>query len=92
MFKLLITIGAIYLLYKLLKNDKKNKATQSGAKSKTVASGEMVKDPICGTFVPKNNDIRVKIGDRVECFCSYECRDKFLKQIENESNTQSQDS
>ncbi|SDN27456.1 hypothetical protein SAMN04488516_101251 [Desulfonauticus submarinus] len=83
MFKLLLTIAAIYILFKLITNDKKKKQQTFQNKENTkVPSGEMVKDPICGTFVPKNSDIRVRIGEKVECFCSYECRDKFLKQLE----------
>ena len=42
----------------------------------------MVKDPICGTYVEKDGSIRVREGEKVHVFCSYECRDKYLKQIE----------
>jgi YHS domain-containing protein len=41
----------------------------------------MVKDPSCGTYVDKDGDIRVREGDKVHVFCSYECRDKYLKRI-----------
>ena len=47
-----------------------------------VAAGEMVKDPICGTYVERDGNIRVKEGEKVHIFCSYECRDKYLKQLE----------
>jgi YHS domain-containing protein len=47
-----------------------------------IAAGEMVRDPICGTFVPKDGTIRIKAGEKTFCFCSYECREKYLKQIE----------
>ncbi|WP_457571259.1 transcriptional regulator [Desulfovulcanus sp.] len=83
MIKLLIFIVAGYLLYKLLTNDRKKKREMQEKKKENLATGgEMVKDPICGTYVPKNGDIRVRQGDQVHCFCSYECRDKFLKQLE----------
>ena len=85
MFKLLIFIVAGYFLYKLLTNDRKKKREmQEKKKENLAASGEMVRDPICGTYVPKNGDIRVRQGDQVYCFCSYECRDKFLKQLEQD--------
>jgi YHS domain-containing protein len=85
MFKLLIFIVAGYFLYKLLTNDRKKKREmQEKKKENLAASGEMVRDPICGTYVPKNGDIRVRQGDQVYCFCSFECRDKFLKQLEQD--------
>jgi YHS domain-containing protein len=85
MFKVLIFIVAGYFFYKLLTNDKKKKRKmQEKTKENLASNGEMVKDPICGTYVPKNGDIRVRQGDQVHCFCSYECRDKFLKQLEQD--------
>lgn len=44
--------------------------------------GVLVKDPVCGTYVSKESDIRIKEGEEVKCFCSYECRDKYLKLVE----------
>ena len=46
------------------------------------ATGEMVKDPICGTYVPADANIRARVGDKVYAFCSYECRDAFIKRLE----------
>lgn len=46
----------------------------------------MVKDPICGTYVKKDSDIRVRNGEKVECFCSFECRDKYIKRLEAEQS------
>ncbi|MFA6810141.1 MAG: transcriptional regulator [Desulfoplanes sp.] len=84
MLKFLIFFGAGYVLFKLLTGDKKNKTETVYKKHETMAAaGEMVKDPICGTFVPKDTDIRVKNGDQVHCFCSFECRDKYVEQLQN---------
>ncbi|MFW6388812.1 MAG: TRASH domain-containing protein, partial [Desulfohalobiaceae bacterium] len=33
----------------------------------------------CGTYVSSDSDIRVKQGNQVYYFCSYDCRDKFLE-------------
>ena len=82
MLKFIILILAGFVLYKMFANDQKKKvADKSKTQEKMAATGEMVKDPICGSFVSKEGDIRVKEGDKVHIFCSYECRDKFLKQI-----------
>jgi YHS domain-containing protein len=80
MLKLLIFVIAGFLLFKLIMGDKKKKVdNQKAHHEKLAAEGEMVKDPVCGTYVPSDSDIRVKDGDQVHCFCSYECRDAFLK-------------
>ncbi|MEW5772698.1 MAG: transcriptional regulator [Thermodesulfobacteriota bacterium] len=79
---ILIALGA-FLLYKLFTGDKKVKDDKSKKQEeKLVASGEMVKDPICGSYVEKDSPIRVRSGENVHSFCSYECRDKYLKQLE----------
>ena len=83
MLKFLVIGAAIFLVYKLFMGDKKKKAMQNDKVIKNkVAAGEMVKDPVCGTYVEKDSSIRVREGDKVHMFCSYECRDKFLKQIQ----------
>ncbi len=83
MLKFFIIAIAGYILFKLVTGDKKKKTQTISKKKKDLAAdGVMVKDPICGTFVPKDTDIRVKNGNEVHCFCSYECRDKYVEQLE----------
>lgn len=82
MLKIIILIVVGFILYKLLTNDqKKKKGRVEQEKKKMAADGVMVKDPICGTYVDKDTDIRVKKDSHVHCFCSYDCRDKYLKSI-----------
>lgn len=82
MLKFIVIGAALFLVYKLFMGDKQKKQMD---KAKTVkekaASGEMIKDPVCGTYVEKDGTIRVKEGQKVHVFCSYECRDKYLKQL-----------
>lgn len=40
-------------------------------------SGELKKDPVCGTFIAVSSAIHKRIGSEVYYFCSPECRDKF---------------
>jgi hypothetical protein len=40
----------------------------------TGTSGRLVKDPVCGTYVPENTAIRSGNAS----FCSEECRAKYL--------------
>ncbi|WP_462324996.1 transcriptional regulator [Desulfoplanes sp.] len=83
MLKIAIFIVAGFILFKLLTGDKKKKKETLTKQKKDLASdGVMVKDPICGTYVPKDTDIRVKNGNEVHCFCSYECRDKYVDELQ----------
>jgi YHS domain-containing protein len=41
------------------------------------ASGELKKDPVCGTYVSPAASVTRTVGGRVMYFCSKECRDKY---------------
>lgn len=92
MTKWLILIAAGFILYKLFMGDRGRKKEQEvETKKHMAATGEMVKDPVCGTYVPAEADIRARDGNKVYAFCSYECRDTFVKRLEA-SRTQSVES
>lgn len=85
MLKFIVIGVALFIIYKLFTGDKKQKEIkEEQSKAQMAETGEMVKDPVCGTYVPTDSDIRVKQGDKVHCFCSYECRDEFLKKLESD--------
>lgn len=42
-------------------------------------SGMMVKDDVCGTYLPKEEALTEKEKGHVYYFCSQECRRKFLE-------------
>lgn len=87
MIKFVVLIVAVFIMWKLFSGDQKKKDEMATKKrEKQIKAGEMVKDPVCGTYVKKDGDIRVRNGDKIECFCSYECRDKYIKQLEAERN------
>jgi len=41
-------------------------------------SGELKKDPVCGTFVAVASSIKRTVNGEVIHFCSTACRDKYL--------------
>jgi uncharacterized protein len=49
----------------------------SAAKPERIG-GKLVQDPECGTYIPEERAIRHGRGDRVQFFCSVDCRDKWL--------------
>lgn len=86
MIKWVVILVCAWALFKLFTNDNKKKTENKQATmEKDVAAGDMVKDPICGSFVSKDQQIRVRDGETVHYFCSYDCRDTFLKQLEEGS-------
>lgn len=96
MWKFIIILIACYAAYKLFANDflKKRKASEKEEKAETdrkIAAGEMVKDPECGVWVSVDDSISVRKGDKTWYFCSYECRDNFLKKIEGGSKANARD-
>jgi YHS domain-containing protein len=40
-------------------------------------SGELKKDPSCGTYISAATSIKEKVGGETFHFCSKECRDKY---------------
>ena len=81
-FKILIFGIAAYALYRLFMNDKrKNIEKSENDEAKKVADGILVRDPVCGVYVEKENSFSVRNGDVVEYFCSDDCRQKYIKQI-----------
>ncbi len=85
MLKWVLAISVIYMLYRMVMSEKaKKKEEEQEEKENLAATGELAKDPICGTYVDKEDAIRVKDGEAIHYFCGYDCRDKFInkKQIE----------
>ncbi len=41
---------------------------------------EMVQDPICGTYIVKEEALSVRTLEGTRYFCSHACKDKFLDQ------------
>jgi len=80
--KIAILALVCYVLYRLFMNDNKKKAEKEAQeKKKRVDSGEMVQDPVCGTYVDKESAITVRNGDKTIHFCSYECRQKYIDNV-----------
>ena len=88
MWKWLIFALAAYALYRLFTNDwKKRRESKEDEKIKyerMAASGEMVKDPECGAYIAADSTITVRDGETTYRFCSYDCRDAFVRRIQTD--------
>jgi uncharacterized protein len=73
---LLVFLLLLFLYYTLYyKNYKKGKLNQK----EKIKITEMVRDEVCGVYLPKEEALKVVIKDKVYYFCSEECKDAFLK-------------
>jgi YHS domain-containing protein len=44
---------------------------------KTIYRGQMVRDPVCGVYIPEQGALVEQRGEQAYHFCSDECRDRF---------------
>ena len=78
--RLLIFLGLLILLSYLVKgllSPSKSKRMERGG-TREVES-EMVEDPHCKTYIPKDSAIRARIDGRDCYFCSNECMREFKR-------------
>lgn len=79
MWKFVIIALVGYGLYRMFMNDRRKKDDEAKSeKENLVATGELVKDPVCGSYIDADSSITVRNGDKVIRFCSYDCRDRFI--------------
>lgn len=71
----------IYLAYRAVKTliaQSKPARTPEAAGGMIPVDDVMVKDPVCETYIPKRDGIRVTVNGETITFCSTACRDKYL--------------
>ena len=44
-------------------------------------TGELKKDPVCGTYVSAAGSVKETLGGQTFHFCSKECRDKYVASL-----------
>ena len=90
MYRWLLVALAGYIIYRMFKNDIKAKLEERKRDdARRGESGEMIRDPICGTFVDMGAAVTVRNGDNIYYFCDYDCRDAFLKRMQNGESPES---
>jgi len=72
MTRFLIFILLIYIVYRLFKKKTPRRGSQSDSSPK-----ELVKDPQCQTYFPKDKALVLKSDGETLYFCSEACRQAF---------------
>ncbi|MEC9491705.1 YHS domain-containing protein [Flexistipes sp.] len=80
LFKLIILGAAAYFGFSFFRKNKEKLFGRS-KKEDDDSPVELVKDPVCNTFVEMDTPFKVKYYDRVYYFCSQGCRDSFIEQM-----------
>jgi YHS domain-containing protein len=53
------------------------RSTPPPSRPNVVVGGELMKDPVCGTYVSTGASVTRTVNGQVLHFCSKECRDKY---------------
>jgi len=80
MYRLLLAVILLTVLYILLKQmfrGFKNQSVDRRLPSDTLDLDQMIEDPVCHTFVPRQIAIVEHVGGRDYSFCSKECAATF---------------
>ena len=81
MIRLLILFLLLYLAYRLLQRIIRGLPQGRGRSlppEKTRQGEEMIRDPQCGTFVPRGDALSATVRGRRHYFCSEKCRRDYL--------------
>ncbi len=80
MYRILVIIGLLVLLYFLVRRAVREFRRGLQAEGRPAIQDEMVQDPVCRLYVPRDSARVEKIGGQIYFFCSKECAQTFQKQ------------
>ncbi len=80
MWRFVILAVLLLIVYFMVKSAVRGflaRKTQGGA----IATAEMVQDPVCGMYVPKEGSLFLRHGTQLHFFCSEACRASYEKKL-----------
>ncbi len=75
LFRFLVVAVAGWLISRLIRGATRPAAPGRG---QTRREGEMVRDRVCNTFLPRSSALVERVGRETHYFCSESCRIRFL--------------
>lgn len=81
MLKLIILAVVGYIFYRALKSWMLGSGyppVDAADRGATEVDDVLVQDPVCKTYIAQRNSIQLRYNGRTICFCSEQCRDRFL--------------
>jgi len=80
--RLILFIFLLLLLYAILYYLIKDMVVRRNRGRREPKPEELVQDPYCQTYIPKQTAVRKRVKGRDYYFCTKECLRKFLKEKE----------
>lgn len=68
-----------------LRGPRARQAASPASQPASPEAGELVRDRVCNTFVPRGRAIRARVDGTEEHFCSAACRDRALAEARRAS-------
>ncbi|MDY0094546.1 MAG: YHS domain-containing protein [Candidatus Vecturithrix sp.] len=84
LFRLLAIIGLLWTGKQALKQVTsvlRPRAHDHDGSASSKEDDEIVKDPVCLTYIPKSLAVQKTFNEKTWYFCSEECADKFQEQL-----------
>ena len=83
LIRFILTLIILYLLYRLVRGILRITGNRSNRiAERSVKEEDLVEDPVCHTYVPISEALKLTIEDRAVYFCTRECLEKYKeKQI-----------
>ncbi len=84
MYKVILIVGLLILLYYFLQKAIHGRIESPGGRDGLQGSGSgnnMVQDPFCRVFVPRGSAFCDEVGGQTYFFCSQACAKAFQKQL-----------
>lgn len=81
MYRILLIVGLIIVLYFLLRQALRGLKNQQKPERLPPNKDQMVQDPVCLVFVPRGTAVTEDIGGQTYYFCSKSCAHKFQEKL-----------
>ena len=76
----LIIMVALSFLRKIMNPQPPRRQATPGGSPQATRGGKLVKDPVCGTYIPPDGSPTASVEGEVYYFCSEDCHAKFIRQ------------
>lgn len=81
MYRLLLILGLLIVLYFLVRKALREFNKSSLAHQNSSGADHMIQDPVCRMYIPQSNAVSASIGGQTYYFCSTNCAQTFHKQL-----------
>ncbi len=81
MYRILIILGLLVVLYLVLRSVVREIWGKRGENQPLLSKNQMLQDPVCRVYIPRESAVAATIGGQTYYFCSKTCAETFQKQF-----------